>query len=315
MDRKTFLYTLGVLSTGTSAGLANPLWAENHTDDTSHTLTILHTNDTHSHIKPFPETAGEQLAGLGGYARRATLIKQIRQQQKHVLLLDAGDIFQGTPYFNYYKGELELELMSAMRYDASALGNHEFDNGVKGLAEVLPNAQFPFLCANYFTKHTPVDPFVEPFIIKNYGSVKVGIFGLGISFENLVPDTLHKGVTYRKADLIAEAMVRTLKQYHRCDYIICLSHLGFKYNDDRISDMKIAQNVDGIDLIVGGHTHTFMDQPVTVTKPQGRNTMITQVGWGGVILGRIDVQFSAQNEPEQLAYLNTKISSNGLNKT
>jgi len=318
MDRKTFLSTFGALSAGfltdmpaTANSLAQKTSSTStdvDTDDGEKVITILHTNDTHSRIKPFPDSAGD-LAGLGGFARRATLIKKIRQQQKNVLLLDAGDIFQGTPYFNFYKGKLELELMSKMGYDAAAIGNHEFDNGLNGFADVATNADFPFLCSNYFVRNTPMEPFVQNFIIKEFGNIKIGIFGLGIAFENLILEKLHKGVTYRDAKVLAEAMVRSLRTYQQCDYVICLSHLGYKYEDNRVSDWAIANEVDGIDLIIGGHTHTFLDEPVRVGKPGQPETLITQVGWGGVILGRLDLHFAPDKTIKKAVAANTKVNS------
>jgi len=315
MDRKRFLKLFGVLTTGFTAAGTSPLLtrAANIDYKDAVTITILYTNDTHSRIKPFPESAGE-LAGLGGYARRAAVVKSIREKNEHVLLLDAGDMFQGTPYFNFYNGELELDLMSKMKYDAAAVGNHEFDNGVDGFAEVAPHAEFPFLAANYHVRDTPMEPFVKSFIVKELGGIKVGIFGLGIAFENLVLEKLHEGVRYRKADLLARAMVRTLREYKDCDYVICLSHLGYRYDDDRISDWKLAQNVNGIDLIIGGHTHTFLDEPVTVRTPENNITRITQVGWGGVILGRIDVTFTPENKPDQTLARNLPISEPSIDK-
>jgi len=311
MDRKTFLSTFSTLSAGFLAGMpaaANSLAQESSfSNDAEQVITILHTNDTHSRIKPFPESAGE-LAGLGGYARRAALIKQIRSQQPNLLLLDAGDIFQGTPYFNFYKGKLELQLMSKMGYDAAAIGNHEFDNGVNGFADVAPNANFPFLCSNYYVRNTPMEPFVENFMIKEFGEIKIGIFGLGIAFENLILDKLHEGVTYRDAKALAVAMVRSLRTYQQCDYLICLSHLGYKYEDDRVSDWKIANEVDGIDLIIGGHTHTFLDEPVRVKKTDQPDTLITQVGWGGVILGRLDLHFASDKSLKKAVAANTTVN-------
>ena len=318
MDRKKFLATFTTLTTGLLAGAHSHSLARKNSTTTctaDKVITILHTNDTHSRIKPFPKSAGD-LAGLGGYARRAALIKQIRKNQPDVLLLDAGDVFQGTPYFNFYKGELELELMSNMDYDAAAIGNHEFDNGVQGFADVAPKANFPFLCSNYYVQDTSMEPFIENFMIKEFDTITIGVFGLGIAFENLILESLHKGVKYRDAKLLAEAMVRSLRDYHSCDYIICLSHLGYRYEDDRVSDWKIAQEVDGIDLIIGGHTHTFLDEPVRIKKTSASDTLITQVGWGGVILGRLDLYFSADKSLKKAVAANTIVDTNNtINKT
>jgi len=253
-------------------------------------ITILHTNDMHSRIEPFPENAGRN-ANMGGMARRASIIKQVRTEQEHVLLLDSGDIFQGTPYFNFFGGELEFKLMSEMRYDAATFGNHDFDNGLLGLDKMLPHAQFPFLSANYNFDKTIFKNRFAPYKTFQKGPVKIGVFALGIELEGLVPAKLYGETRYEDPIAIAQEMVSQLKK-DQCDFIICLSHLGYKYNDDKIDDHKLAEAVSGIDLILGGHTHTFLDKPTLYTNKAGFKTIINQVGWAGINLGRIDVTFS-----------------------
>lgn len=250
-------------------------------------LVILHTNDTHSRIDPFPLDGGPH-QGLGGVARRATLIRRIRSRHSNVLLLDSGDIFQGTPYFNFFGGEIELRAMSEMAYDAATLGNHEFDNGVDGLVAMMPHASFPFVSANYDVSGSELEPWVCPWIIKNMGGVRVGIFGLGIAFHGLVLPNLHEGVRHLDPAASAAGAVAELRA-RGCSLVICLSHLGFRYSGDRPSDMRLARQVEGIDLILGGHTHTFMDAPEVVVGRDGRRTLVNQVGFGGIRLGRIDV--------------------------
>ncbi|MGB0432036.1 MAG: bifunctional metallophosphatase/5'-nucleotidase [Bacteroidia bacterium] len=193
-------------------------------------LTILHTNDMHSRIEPFPANAGRN-AGLGGMARRATLIKKIRAESENVLLLDSGDIFQGTPYFNFFGGEVEFKLMSQMGYDVATLGNHDFDNGLEGLNKMLPNAKFDFVNANYDFSKTILKDRFKPYKIIKKGSIKVGVFGLGIELQNLVPDKLYAETVYNDPIANANEMVQELKA-QGCHYIICLSHLGFKYDSD-----------------------------------------------------------------------------------
>jgi len=259
-------------------------------------LVILHTNDTHSRIDPFPMDGGRN-AGMGGIARRAALIKRIRATEPNLLLLDSGDIFQGTPYFNFFGGEVEFKAMSAMGYDASTLGNHDFDNGVDGLVRMLPQASFPFVSANYIVDPaSPLAGRVRPHLIREVGPITVGIFGLGIDFDRLVIGALHEGVSYSDPILVARQQVETLRQ-QGCHLVICLSHLGFRYREDRPSDMTLAAEVPGIDLILGGHTHTFLDAPETVSHPDGRFTVVNQVGWAGIRLGRIDVVFSRDARP------------------
>lgn len=252
-------------------------------------LTILHTNDVHSYIDPFPADHPRN-ANMGGVERRAALIESIRKENPNVLLLDAGDIFQGTPYFNYYGGELEFKLMSMMKYDASTIGNHDFDNGVEGLHAQMPHAQFEFISANYDFKNTVMDGFVKPFKIFNKNGIKVGVFGLGIALEGLVNKGMYKETVYNDPVETAQDMVRILKRENKCDIVICLSHLGYKYRDDetKICDLKLAQLTQDIDLIIGGHTHTFLDKPTITKNLIGQEVLVNQVGCYGINLGRID---------------------------
>ncbi len=288
---KSLKVSAGVWITGSAGSLlrGNP----------SNTITILYTNDTHARLDPFPDNA-RQFAGLGGIARRANVIKKIRQNQPNVLLLDAGDVFQGTPWFDVYGGEVDLKLMSEMNYDAMAVGNHEFDHGLDGFAEAAKKADFPILAANYNVVGTPLNDFVKRFIVKEIGGYRIGIFGLGIQLDGVVDKNLYGNVQYRDPIVWANGMARSLKQYQRCDYIICLSHIGYRYNNGRISDVDLASKVEGIDLIIGGHTHTFLDHPVAVKNPSGKNTYITQMGHSGVRLGRIDLDISTGNEVAML---------------
>ncbi|MBC5862689.1 bifunctional metallophosphatase/5'-nucleotidase [Flavobacterium turcicum] len=264
------------------------------TSKTKH-LTILHTNDVHSYIDPFPADHPRN-ANMGGVARRAALIETVRKENPNVLLLDAGDIFQGTPYFNYYGGELEFKLMSMMQYDASAIGNHDFDNGIDGLRAQLPHAKFDFLCANYDFKNTVMDGFVKPFKVFNKDGIKVGVFGLGIELAGLVDKNLSKETVYNDPLEIAQDMVRILKKEQKCDIVICLSHLGYKYRDEpnKISDIKLAELTQDIDLIIGGHTHTFLDKPTVLKNKAGQDVLVNQVGCYGINVGRID--FYLDNE-------------------
>lgn len=251
-------------------------------------ITILHTNDMHSRIEPFPND-GRKNGGLGGMARRAALIKKIREQEANVLLLDAGDIIQGTPYFNFFGGEVELKLMSQIGYDAATLGNHDFDNGVAGIEKMLPFAKFPYLVANYnFSGEPGLKTAFQPYKIFQKQDVKIGVFGLGIQLKGLVLDKHFGAVKYIDPVGVAKEMVQTLKA-KKCDLIVCLSHLGYKYEKEpKISDVSLAQQVEGIDLIIGGHTHTFLDTPEKVTHSNGHTTLINQVGWAGIRLGRVD---------------------------
>ena len=253
-------------------------------------ITILHTNDVHSHIDPFPMDDPRN-PNMGGVARRAALIEKIRQETPNVLLLDAGDIFQGTPYFNYYGGELEFKLMSMMKYDLSTIGNHDFDNGVDGLTAQMSHATFEFVSANYDFKNTSMAAFVKPYKIFNINGIKIGVFGLGIELDGLVDKKMYKETVYNDPVEVSQDMVRILKKEQKCDLVICLSHLGYKYNKedaDKISDLKLATLTKDIDLIIGGHTHTFLDKPTIVKNLDGNEVLVNQVGCYGINLGRID---------------------------
>nr|HMP28487.1 metallophosphatase [Saprospiraceae bacterium] len=220
-------------------------------------LTILHTNDVHSRIEPFPMDGGRN-QGKGGAAKRAALIKKIRQEEQNVLLFDAGDYFQGTPYFNFFSGELEIKLMSEMKYDAATIGNHDFDAGIDGLHKQLPHANFPLINANYDFRDTILHDKVAPYKIFKKGGLKIGVFGLGIELEGLVPKALYGNTLYNDPIASATLWSNKLKKEMKCDYVICLSHLGFKYENSKISDHTLAENTENIDLIIGGHTHTFL---------------------------------------------------------
>ncbi|MGY5847985.1 bifunctional metallophosphatase/5'-nucleotidase [Salegentibacter sp. HM20] len=250
-------------------------------------ITILHTNDVHSHIDPLP-ASDTRNPNMGGVARRASLIEKIRKENPNTLLLDAGDSFQGTPYFNFYGGELEFKLMSKMRYDATTIGNHDFDNGIEGLLAQMPHAKFDFISANYDFSNTVLDGRVNPYRIYKKDGVKIGVFGLGVELEGLVNKKLFKETQYLDPVEISRDMSRKLKQDENCDLVICLSHLGYKYNHDKISDVKLATETEDIDLIIGGHTHTFLEKPEIVTNRAGKEVLINQVGCYGLYLGRID---------------------------
>tara|TARA_B100000902_G_scaffold59263_2_gene66254 strand:- start:2447 stop:3376 length:930 start_codon:yes stop_codon:yes gene_type:complete len=264
-------------------------------------ITILHTNDMHSHIHPFKSGRNK---GFGGMAQRATIIKKIREENEHVLLFDAGDIFQGTPYFNFYKGELEFKLMSAMHYDAATLGNHDFDNGLDGLKKQLPHANFPFLNANYDFTETILKDTFNPYKIFKKDRIKIGVFGIGIELNGLVPEELYGKTKYKDPIKTANHYAQILKKKN-CDLIICLSHLGFKYkNTEKVSDFMLAKKSKDIDIIIGGHTHTFLKKAITINNNNNEKVIINQVGWGGINIGMIDINFS-QNNTKKLVLNNS----------
>jgi len=255
-------------------------------------LTILHTNDTHSNIDPFPSNHAK-FPGMGGVSRRHALIQKIRQDEEHVLLLDCGDIFQGTPYFNMFNGELEMKLMSEMGYDAATMGNHDFDIGLEGFKKAKRHAKFSFLCANYDFSETILNGETKRYEIFQKGDLKIGVFGIGIELNGLVTENNYGKTKYLDPILTANSVAKELKQ-KGCDLIICLSHLGYNYPDStRISDRKLAQNTSNIDIILGGHTHTFLEKPTIEKNKKGKNVLINQVGYAGLYLGKIDIDISS----------------------
>jgi len=255
-------------------------------------ITILHTNDVHSHIDPFGPDDSRN-ANKGGVARRATLVESIRQENPNTLLLDAGDIFQGTPYFNYYGGELEFKLMSMLKYDLATIGNHDFDNGIDGLYAQMPHADFEFVSANYDFSNTVMDTHVKPYKIIIKDGIKIGIFGLGVKLEGLVDKNLYKETVYQDPIAKAQDMSRLLKEEQACDLVICLSHIGYYYKNmpDRVSDINLARATKDIDLIIGGHTHTFLPKPTIEKNSIGKNVLVNQVGAYGLYLGKVDFYF------------------------
>jgi 5'-nucleotidase len=255
-------------------------------------ITILHTNDTHSQIDPLPAN-DKQYPDKGGVARRATLVKRVRKENPNTILIDAGDVFQGTPYFNFFKGEVEYKSMSLIGYDVVTLGNHDFDNGVDALAAAMKFANFEFVSCNYDVRGTPLESRVKPYVVRVIGGVRVGLFGMGVSPDNLITPENFKGVKYNDPVQAAREVVKILRERERCTLVVGMSHLGFYPNPPRdggIGDSQVAAQVDGIDFIASGHTHTFMKEPAIIKTPSGGKTIIFQVGRSGIYVGRIDLK-------------------------
>ncbi|HXC17349.1 MAG TPA: metallophosphoesterase [Holophagaceae bacterium] len=253
-------------------------------------ITLLHTNDTHDHLDPFP-AGSERQSGLGGIARRAALVKRLRKELGNVLMLDAGDAFQGTPYFNEWKGRLDYKLMSLVGYDAVTLGNHDFDDGVDGLVDALREATFPFVCANLdFSGAPALAGRVSPFLIREMGGIRVGILGATVAFNGLVLPENHKGVEWLDPVVALTPLVKKLREEERCDLIVLSSHLGVKGENNRAGNLEVAAQVPGIHAIISGHTHIFMEEPAVVKNPLGE-TVVFEVGYGGTELGRLDFSF------------------------
>jgi 5'-nucleotidase len=289
MDRRDFIASLGAAAVASHL----PLWAAD--GPASSRITLLHTNDTHSHIEPFGPGNGA-ISGLGGVARRATLVRQLRQQLGSVLLLDAGDTFQGTPYFNRYKGRLDYQLMRMLGYDAGTLGNHDFDNGVGLLVEAMeameqlkhPNPPFNFVNCNFDFKGAPaLGRRVQPYLIREFPGIRVGLTGVGVAFAGLVAPKNHEGISWRDPYESLRPVVNRLREIEKVDLVVVLSHLGYNMNGSAPDDLQMPSQVAGIDAIIGGHSHTFLDVPTRVSQAKGE-TLIFQVGFGGVNLGRLD---------------------------
>ena len=284
INRRTFL-TISAAFGATLVGFPRTLLEASAAETV---ITILHTNDTHSQIDPLPPN--DRNAGKGGVARRATLVKRVRKENPNTLLIDAGDVLQGTPYFNFYKGEVEYKAMSAIGYDAGTLGNHEFDNGVEALAAALKFANFDIVSANYDVKGTALEDRVKRYVVKTAGGIRVGLFGLGISPTALITPANFKGVTFIDPVIAAREVVKKLREEERCSLVVCMSHLGY-HEDGKRGNSMLASQVDGIDYIASGHTHIFMEEPVTATQPCGAKTLIFEVGTSGIYVGRVDFTF------------------------
>jgi len=243
-------------------------------------IVILHTNDTHSHLESYNEPG---LGNVGGVVRRNTFIQETRSLYPNTIVADAGDFSQGTPYFNLFKGFPEIELMNKMGYDVVALGNHEFDNGSKALAKRLKIADFKIVCANYKFKNKQLAKLVKPYTVIRMDGKKIGFFGLLQDMRRLILPTHYQEVTFLDPITVAQKIVDILKNKENCDLIICLSHLGFaaEYEGD-ISDKDIAESVPGIDVIIGGHSHLLLEEPMVVN-----DTRILQVRKNGIFVGKL----------------------------
>lgn len=301
LNRKQFIkqsaFTAGALALSSFA-LADEVTAAQR-------LVILHTNDVHSRLEPFPMD-GSRNQGLGGVAARMQLINDIRKKEEHILLLDAGDIFQGTPYFNLYKGEPEIKSMSKMGYDACTMGNHDFDAGLENFAIQLNHASFPVLFCNYDFTGTAMEGKTLPYKVFKKGRLKIGVTGVGIELNGLVPDNLYGKTQYLDPIANLNTTADYLKTSKDCDMVICLSHLGYQYkeNPNRICDVILAKESMHVDLIIGGHTHTFLNEPLIVKNKAGIDVIINQVGWAGIQLGYLAYEF-LPGKKKNLAKANT----------
>ena len=305
MNRRGFIKKglIGIAGTG----LATPysLLANNEII----TISILHTNDIHCHIEPFAG-GDKNTEGKGGLANISAMVKRIKSENPNTLLFDAGDMFQGTPYYNYFKGEIILKLMSAMGYDAGTIGNHEFDDGLAGIFDSLPAAKFPLINSNYDFSNTILTGKFPQWQIFNRSGIKIGVYGLGIELKGLVADKNFGEIVYRDPLAVALEMESFLKSKRKCDLVVCLSHLGLRYRDEKISDVVLAAETSNTDLIIGGHTHSFLEEPIIAKNKAGKQVIVNQASWGGMVLGKIDFTFEPSGRKKQLAFSNNILISN-----
>lgn len=255
------------------------------------TLTILHTNDIHSRIEAIsPETADSRSADKGGLLRVAAYVEQVRKETPHVLVFDCGDFSQGTPYYNMFKGEVEIQLMNTIGYDAGTIGNHEFDFGLDNMARLFDMANFPVVCANYEVKGTVLEELVHPYIIIEKYDLKIGVMGLGTKLSGMVQANNYEGVVFLDPYQTANKVAAELKK-KGCDIVICLSHLGFMATaKDPVCDIELVKNTRNIDIILGGHSHTFIEEPLSYKNLDGKDVYITQMGKSGIFVGRVDIE-------------------------
>ena len=249
-------------------------------------LLILHTNDTHSCVLPLnPNLADTMLAGRGGFMRRAAMIDQMRKEDKDLLLLDSGDFSQGSPYYTMFKGDVETELMNIMGYDAATIGNHEFDFGLENMARIFREAKFPIVCANYDFTGTVVEGLVKPYVIIKRKGVRIGIFGLSPKLDGLVMASTCAGVRYSDPIKTANAVADKLKNEEKCDVVICLSHLG--WDEAGLNDMEMMAKTRNIDLVLGGHSHSYFKTLNHVRNLDGKDVPNDQNGKHGIFVGKI----------------------------
>jgi 5'-nucleotidase len=298
MHRRRFIRNIAAGTAGVAFGtLPFDLLA----NDDLVTISILHTNDLHCHIEPFVGT-NEHYSNKGGLARIAALAQKYKAKNPNTLLFDAGDMFQGTPYFNYFKGELMLKVMSEAGYDAGTIGNHEFDNGLEGILKPLPNAKFPIINSNYDFSSTILADQFPRWKIFNRSGIRIGVYGLGIELKGLVANKVLKNIVYQDPIEVATEMETFLKQEKKCDLVICLSHIGLRYKDETVSDLVLAGETSMTDLIIGGHTHTYLEEPIIKNNKAGKQVIVNQAWWGGLVMGKIDFVFERSKKRQKAIF-------------
>lgn len=251
-------------------------------------LKIVHTNDTHSCVMPInplsPDTA---MADKGGMVRRATLLHDLRIEDPNLLLFDSGDFSQGSAYYNLYKGDVEIGLMNDMHYDAVTIGNHEFDFGLENMARIFSMAEFPVVCANYNVKGTVLENIVKDYIVLQRKGLRIGVFGLGTQLEGMVAADNYAGIVYEDPIEAANKVTKILRETEHCDLIVCLSHLG--WHEDTIDDNDLVPASHGIDIVLGGHSHTYFEHPEILQDADGNDVYCNQMGKHARYIGVLDL--------------------------
>lgn len=262
------------------------LWAKKQ----SKSVTILHTNDFHSRLEAFPANH-KSFAGKGGISQLKTVIDREIAQHPNALLLDCGDVFQGTPYFNIFGGKVEYQWMNLAGYKATTLGNHEFDLGIQHLADTFTQyAKFDLLNCNYDVAQSPLKDIIKPYNIYHVGQTKIGVIGVGIDLGDLVAEPMRKGIKYLDPIPLVNQHAHFLKHTEKCDFVVVISHLGYQYDSNKIDDIKLAKNTQNINLIMGGHTHTYLEKPTVVSNSKNQEVLVNQAHWAGLVLGKIQLE-------------------------
>jgi 5'-nucleotidase len=281
--KRSLLFLGGTLTLPYIEVFAKPLSLENKK---TRRICVLHTNDFHSHFEAFPSTH-PTWPNQGGILQLGGLIQQIRSEEENVLLFDCGDVFQGTPYFNFFEGKPELQWMEKMGYHAGTLGNHDFDLGIDHLAKLKSTNAIPLVNCNYDFENTSLKNLVKTHIIIEKNGLKIGVTGASIHLQGLLTEDMYRGIIYHDPVIPVQNEVNFLRNKEKCDLVFVLSHLGYEYQDDKIDDLKLAKKTHGIDAILGGHTHTFLEKPTEVQNSKGKTVIVNQAGWAGLQLGKL----------------------------
>lgn len=262
-------------------------------------LVILHTNDTHSLIDPDDH-------GAGGVLQRKAIIDSVRAAEKNVLLVDAGDVVQGTLYFKFFRGDVEYPLMNMAGYDVMILGNHEFDNGMQEMADHYKTLKADRLSANYDFNGTPMQGLMKPWTIKKVDGKKIGFIGLNIDPASLISAQNYAGMGFTDPIEVANKTAAMLKKEKGCDLVVAVTHIGAIKENEKPTDYELAAASRDIDIIIGGHSHTVIrpdnstpDCPATALNADGRPVIVAQTGRYGKYLGyiKIDLDSLASQTP------------------